>query len=192
MKLNEKAFLIYKLFNSAFTGLSIGILFTIYQPLDPSIHSIGGMALALGMLILAKFYYKILNLKSFFKISVFVEIIILSTLLFFLFLQYSLLSALLIYCGYQITFIFGGYLVRAETLVANDKAFLGKIDVNKQIGYLIGLAISYIFYKALEHGINIKDTKVQISLLHYLLLSLQCLIILLLLRSFIWEENIKK
>lgn len=192
MKLNEQAFLIYKLFNSAFTGLSIGILFTIYQPLDPSVYSIGGMVLAGGMLILAKFYYKILNFKSFFRISLFVEIIILFTLLIFLFFQYSLFSALLIYCGYQLTFIFGGYLVRAETLVANDKELLGKIDVNKQIGYLVGLAISYVFYKALELGIDIKDAKVQISILHYLLLSLQCLIILLLLRSFIWEENIKK
>jgi hypothetical protein len=42
MKLNEKSFLAYKLSNSSFTGLSIGILFTIYQPLeDPSIYSLG-------------------------------------------------------------------------------------------------------------------------------------------------------
>ena len=68
MKLNEKVFLIYKLFNSAFTGLSIGILFTIYQPLeDPSIYSLGGMVLAIGMLIVAKFYDKLLNIKDFLR-----------------------------------------------------------------------------------------------------------------------------
>ena len=185
MRLNEKVFLLYKLFNSAFTGLSIGILFTIYQHLeDPSIYSLGGMVLATGMLILAKLYDKILNIKSFYKISLFVEIVILLTLITFIFLQYSLVSSLLIYCGYQLTFIFGGYLVRAETLVANDKEFLGKIDVNKQVGYLIGLGGSYAFYKALEFGFDISDSRIQISILHYLLVSLQCLIVFLLVRSF--------
>jgi hypothetical protein len=184
MKLNEKSFLAYKLSNSSFTGLSIGILFTIYQPLeDPSIYSLGGMVLALGMLIIAKFYDKLLNIKSFFRISLLVEIVMLLTLFTFLFLQYSLTSALLIYCGYQLTFIFGGYLVRAETLVAQDKEFLGKIDVNKQIGYLAGLGGSYFFYKVLELGFDISDSKIQINILHYFLVSLQSLIIVLLVRS---------
>ena len=185
MKLNQKAFLTYKLFNSSFTGLSIGILFTIYQPLkDPSIYPLGGMALAIGMLIIAKFYDKILNIRSFFRISLLVEIIMLLTLLIFMFLKYSFTSALLIYCGYQITFIFGGYLVRAETLVAEDKEFLGKIDVNKQIGYLLGLGASYTFYKALELEFLISEEKNQIYILHYFLISLQILIIFLLVRSF--------
>ena len=185
MKLNKKSFLIYKLFNSAFTGLSIGILFTIYEPIkDPSIYSIGGMVLAVGMLILARFYEKLLNIKSFLKISLLVEIIILITLFIFLFLQHSITSALLIYCSYQITFIFGGYLVRAETLVAKKKEFLGKIDINKQVGYLIGLGLSFVFYKVLELGFEISNSIIQISILHYLLISLQSLIIVLLIRSF--------
>ena len=122
MKLNERAFLIYKLSNSSFTGLSIGILFTIYQPIeDPAIYSLGGMILAIGMLILAKFYDKILNITSFYRISLFVEIIIMLSIFTFLLLKYSLTSALIIYCSYQLTFIFGGYLVRAETLVAKNK-----------------------------------------------------------------------
>tara|TARA_B100000945_G_scaffold307998_1_gene297062 strand:- start:264 stop:833 length:570 start_codon:yes stop_codon:yes gene_type:complete len=186
MRLNKKIFLIYKLLNSTFTGLSIGILFTIYQPLeDPSIYSIGGMILAIGMLVLANFYDKILNIKRFFQISLFVEIIMLITLFIFLLLKYSLTSALLIYCGYQLTFIFGSYLVRAETLVANNKEFLGKIDINKQVGYLIGLAASFIFYKSLELGFNISDSKIQINILHYFLVALQSLIIILLISSFI-------
>ena len=109
MKLNENVFLAYKLFNSSFTGLSIGILFTIYQPLsleDQSVYSLGGMVLAIGMIIVARFYDKLLNIKSFFRISLLVEIIMLLTLFIFLYLQYSLASALLIYCGYQLTFIF--------------------------------------------------------------------------------------
>ena len=94
MKLNEKGFLAYKLFNSSFTGLSIGILFTIYQPLDPSIYSIGGMVLAGSMLVIAKFYEKILNIKSFFQISLLVEVVMLLTIITFLLLQYSLTSGM--------------------------------------------------------------------------------------------------
>ena len=184
MKLNNKSFLVYKLFNSSFTGLSVGILITIYQPLDLSIYSIGGMVLAGGMLVIAKFYDKLLNIKSFFQISLLVEVVMLLTIITFLLLQYSLTSALLIYMGYQLTFIFGGYLVRAETLVAKDKELLGKIDVNKQIGYLVGLGASFLFYKALEYGFEINESQTQISILHYFLISLQTLIILLLLRSF--------
>ena len=187
MRLKEKAFLGYKLFNSLFTGLSIGILFTIYQPLDPSTYSLGGIVLATSMLVIAKFYEKLLNIKSFYYISLGVEYIILLTLVTFMILQYSLTSALLIYMGYQLTFIFGGYLVRAETLVAQDKEFLGKIDVNKQLGYLAGLGASFLFYKLLEHGLEIKEPKIQISILHYFLVSLQCLIIVLLVRSFSWK-----
>ena len=185
MRLKKKYFLFYKLLNSAFTGLSVGIIFTIYQPIeDNSIYSIGGIFLASAMLLIAKFYEKLLNIHKFFQISIAVELIILITLLVFMTLQYTLTSALLVYIGYQITFIFGGYLVRAETLVAKEKVFLSKIDVNKQLGYLIGLAGSYIFYKSLDYGFNILDTKIQISILHYLLLSLQVTIILVLANSF--------
>ena len=184
MQLRKKAFLSYKLFNSSFTGLSIGILFTIYQPLTPSTYSMGGIVLAIAMLIVAKFYEKLLNIKSFYFISIIVEIIILLTVITFLILQYSLTSALLIYIGYQLTFIFGGYLVRAETLIAPEKDYLGKLDVYKQVGYLTGLASSFIFYKTLEYGFEIKEPKVQISILHYFLITLQIIITTLLIKSF--------
>ena len=188
MKLNNKAFLAYKLFNSSFTGLSVGIIFAIYQPLDPGIYSIGGMVLAGGMLVIAKFYDKLLNIKRFFQISLLVEIVMLLTIITFIILQYSLTSALLIYVGYQLTFIFGGYLVRAETLVAHDKDLISKIDVNKQIGYLVGLGSSFLFYKALEYGFDINESSAQISILHYFLILLQALIILLLIGSFSKEN----
>ena len=184
MQLNNKWFLTYKLFNSAFTGLSVGILFTIYNPLDPEIYSLGGIILASAMLVLAKFYEKLLNIKSFYFISVLVEACMLITVLVFLILKYSLVSALIIYILYQFTFIFGGYLVRAETLVAQNKELLAKIDINKQIGYLLGLAFSYLIYKVLENSFNISETKDQIIVLHYILLTLQFSILAFLLLSF--------
>ena len=184
MQLNNKWFLTYKLFNSAFTGLSVGILFTIYNPLDPEIYSLGGIILASAMLVLAKFYEKLLNIKSFYFISVLVEACMLITVLVFLILKYSLVSALIIYILYQFTFIFGGYLVRAETLVAQNKELLAKIDINKQIGYLLGLAFSFLIYKVLENSFNISKTKDQIIVLHYILLTLQFSILAFLLLSF--------
>ena len=186
MKLKENYFLWYKLLNSSFTGLSIGILFTIYQPLtDPSIYSLGGIALATAMLVIAKFYDRLLNIRKFFQISMGVEIVMLITLLLFMLLQYTFTSALLVYMGYQFTFIFGGYLVRAETLVAKDKELLGKIDINKQLGYLLGIGLSFLFYKVLEYGLELTDAKLQINILHYFLVALQSLIILVLSNSFI-------
>ena len=184
MQLNNKWFLTYKLFNSAFTGLSVGILFTIYNPLDPEIYSLGGIILASAMLVLAKFYEKLLNIKSFYFISVLVEACMLITVLVFLILKYSLVSARIIYILYQFTFIFGGYLVRAETLVAQNKELLAKIDINKQIGYLLGLAFSFLVYKVLENLFNISETKDQIIVLHYILLTLQFSILAFLLLSF--------
>lgn len=184
MRLNEQPFLWYKLLNSSFTGLSIGILFTIYQPLEPSTYSIGGIVLAVAMLAIAKFYEQLLNIKSFYYISIGVELVMLLTVLTFMALQYNYISALLVYIGYQFTFIFGGYLVRAETLVAEDKELLGKIDINKQLGYLVGLGGSFLFYKALEYGFEITDPKTQISILHYFLASLQVLIVVVLINSF--------
>ena len=188
MKLKKQYFLWYKLLNSSFTGLSVGIIFTIYKPLeDPSIYSIGGIVLACSMLIIAKFYEKLLNIRKFFQISIGVELVMLITLLVFMSLQYTVTSALLVYIGYQFTFIFGGYLIRAETLVAEDKKLLKHIDISKQLGYLLGLGASFLFYKTLEYGFNISEAEVQIRILHYFLAFLQSAIILFLVNSFSWK-----
>lgn len=184
MQLVEKNFLIYKLLNSSFTGLSIGILFKIYEPLDPEIYSIGGMVLAVAMIVIAKFYEKLLNIQSFYRISLFVEAVMLLTVISFLVLGYSLTSALVIYCGYQLTFIFGGYLVRAETLVTHRKELLSKIDMLKQTGYLVGLGASFLFYKLLDLGLEITVPNDQIIVLHYVLILLQSVILLLVISSF--------
>jgi putative membrane protein len=184
MQLVEKNFLIYKLLNSSFTGLSIGILFKIYEPLDPEIYSIGGMVLAVAMIVIAKFYEKLLNIQSFYRISLFVEAVMLLTVISFLVLGFSLTSALVIYCGYQLTFIFGGYLVRAETLVTHRKELLSKIDMLKQAGYLVGLGASFLFYKVLDMGLGITVPNDQIIVLHYVLILLQSIILLLVISSF--------
>ena len=184
MQLVEKNFLIYKLLNSSFTGLSIGILFKIYEPLDPEIYSIGGMVLAVAMIVIAKFYEKLLNIQSFYRISLFVEAVMLLTVISFLVLGYSLTSALVIYCGYQLTFIFGGYLVRAETLVTHRKELLSKIDMLKNAGYLVGLGASFLFYKVLDMGLGITVPNDQIIVLHYVLILLQSIILLLVISSF--------
>ena len=184
MQLVEKNFLIYKLLNSSFTGLSIGILFKIYEPLDPEIYSIGGMVLAVAMIVIAKFYERLLNIQSFYRISLFVEAVMLLTVISFLVLGYSLTSALVIYCGYQLTFIFGGYLVRAETLVTHRKELLSKIDMLKQAGYLVGLGASFLFYKVLDMGLGITVPNDQIIVLHYVLILLQSVILLLVISSF--------
>ncbi len=184
MKLTEKNFILYKLFNSSFTGLSIGILFTIYKPLKPIVYSVGGIVLALSMLVIANFYEKLLNIKSFFKVTIFVEVVMLMTIVTFMILGFSLYSAMLIYCGYQLTFIFGGYLVRAETLVAGDKEFISKIDIAKHFGYLVGLGCSSVFYMLMDQAFDKPESKDQITILHHLLIVLQSVIIILALRSF--------
>ena len=184
MQLVEKNFLIYKLLNSSFTGLSVGIIFKIYEPLDPEIYSIGGMVLAVAMIVIAKFYERLLNIQSFYRISLFVEAVMLLTVISFLVLGYSLTSALVIYCGYQLTFIFGGYLVRAETLVTHRKELLSKIDMLKQAGYLVGLGASFLFYKVLDMGLGITVPNDQIIVLHYVLILLQSIILLLVISSF--------
>lgn len=184
LNLNQRAFIIYKWFNSLFLGVSIGSVFTIYEPLDPSVYSLGGIFLALVMIIVAKFYHKILNAYYFFRISILVELIVLAMLASFLIFSYSYQTALFIYIGYQITFVFGSYLVRAETLVFNDNEVLTKIDMAKQIGYLVGMAISYLFYKGLEYYELILDKQEQVYNIHFILVAIELSVLYFLIRAF--------
>jgi hypothetical protein len=184
LNLNQRAFIIYKWFNSLFLGVSIGSVFTIYEPLDPSVYSLGGIFLALVMIIVAKFYHKILNAYYFFRISILVELIVLAMLVSFLIFSYSYQTALFIYIGYQITFVFGSYLVRAETLVFNDNEILTKIDMAKQIGYLVGMAISYLFYKGLEYYELILDKQEQVYNIHFILVAIELSVLYFLIRAF--------
>ena len=178
-----KWFIRYKFFNSLFLGLSVGAIFTLYAPLEPSIYSLGGVFLALAMLGVARLYNHILNARWIFRISLFVEVVLLLAILYFLYHSYSYQTALLMYIGYQITFIFGSYLVRAETLLLKTDALLTKLDTAKQLGYLLGMGLSYLFYKVIA-AYNITDNQTQVYTLHFLLLTIEIIVILLIFKSF--------
>ena len=184
INLNQSAFILYKWFNSLFLGVSIGSVFTIYEPLEPSVYSLGGIALAAAMIIVAKFYHKILNVYFFFRLSLAVELIVMLMLIAFLIFSYSYQTALLIYIGYQITFVYGSYLVRAETLIFKEDHVLTKIDMAKQIGYLVGMAVSYAFYKGVEYFELSSDKQEQVYYIHFLLVAIELIVIILLWKAF--------
>ncbi len=173
----------YKLFNSLFLGLSVGTIFIIYKPLDPSVYSLGGIALALAMLGIAQLYGRIMTLGWFRRISIFVELVVLAMILGFLAHPYTWITAMLVYAGYQITFSFGSYLVRAETLALDDDELLRRVDTAKQIGYLLGMALSWSFYKILELR-GITDAQAKVYDLHWLLLLVEIIILAFLIKSF--------
>jgi len=112
---------------------------------------LGGIVLAVGMLVVAKFYEKMMHLLVFYRITLLVELIALGIVLSFLLFKYHYANALFIYASYQVTFMFGGYLMRVETLVLKKTALLSFADVVKQKGYLLGMVLSYGFYKLLDY-----------------------------------------
>ena len=184
LRINNRNFIKYKFFNSLFLGTSVGSIFTIYAPLEPSVYSLGGIFLALGMLFVATLYSKILNINYFYKISLFVELVILSVIIAFLLLSFNYQIALFVYIGYQLTFMFGSYLVRGETLIIKKDRLLTLIDVAKQFGYLLGLGASFIFYKFIEYQFQIIDNQTQVFYIHYFLLLIEIIVIILLVKSF--------
>ena len=179
MRLRLRPYLRYKLLNSLFTGLSVGSIFVIYQPLQPSIYSVGGILLALGMLIIAKFYDLLLNIRRYFQIALLVELVMFALVAIFLLHPYTYMTALLVYAGYQLTFMFGAYLVRAETLIVRKAPALAKVDIAKQIGYLAGMVIGFLFYQIVGG-----DKQTQVYRLHYLLLGVEIAIIWFFIHSF--------
>lgn len=183
-KISLRNFLHYKFLNSLFLGVSVGSIFTLYAPLEPSVYSLGGIVLALGMLFVAKLYHKILTLGYFFAILTLVEAVILLAVLYFLLFSYSYTSAFLFYASYQFTFIFGSYLMRAETLFLKKSMLLSLVDVTKQKGYLAGMLLSYIFYRLLEFAFAIANKEEQVYAMHFLLLITQLFIITFLVKSF--------
>jgi len=183
LKIIPEWFIRYKFFNSLFLGLSVGAIFTLYAPLEPSIYSLGGVLLALAMLIVARFYNHILNALWFFRISLFVEVVLLFAILYFLYKEYSYQTALLMYIGYQITFVFGSYLIRVETLLLKTDELLTQLDTAKQLGYLLGMGVSYIFYKVVK-AYGMVSNQEQVYDLHFLLLGIEVIVIILIVKSF--------
>ena len=164
LHLNHKNFIVYKFFNSLFLGTSIGSIFIIYSPLEPAIYSLGGIVLAFGLMTVAYFYEKILNIEFFYKISLFVELVILGVIISFLIFSYSYEIALCVYIGYQITFIFGSYLGRVETLLLKEKSILKAVDISKQAGYMVGLLLSYIIFLFIGiKATDLNDGNIQLN-----------------------------
>lgn len=154
MQLILRPYLWYKLLNSLFFGLAVGSIFVLYTPLEPSVFSLGGIGLAVGLLVVAKVYEKMMNLLVFYRITLLVELISLLIVISFLVFQYSYSNVLFIYISYQLTFVFGNYLVRMETLALKRAALLSFADVTKQQGYLAGMVLSYFFlqnYRIFRH-----------------------------------------
>lgn len=183
MKLLFRPYLRYKFFNALFTGMVGGSVFTIYSSLSPSTFSAGGILLALGMMGMAYGYHRLMRLEHFFRFTLATEFIMFFMVGYFLLFPVDPATALIVYASYQLSFVFGGYLVRAETHFARHARLMGWMDVAKQQGSLSGLALSYGFYKLLEYyGTTLAAE--QVYNLHYLLFALETIIIVSLLRSF--------
>ena len=183
MKINLRPYLWYKLLNSLFFGLAVGSVFVLYTPLEPSVFSLGGIGLAIGLLVVAKGYEKMMNLLVFYRVTLFVEFLALLIVVSFLLFQYSYSDVLFIYISYQLTFVIGNYLMRMETLALKRTSLLSFADVIKQKGYLAGMVISYLFYKIIEF-FGIADKEMQVYYLHALLLVIQIVILWCVFKAF--------
>lgn len=183
MKILFRRYLRFKFANSLFTGLVGGSVFTIYGSLSPSVFSLGGIALALGLMAMALVYRRLMTVGRFRAVSLAAEGVMLALIVYYLALTASPMTGFVVYAGYQLSFMAGGYLVRAETHFARSVRLMGWIDVAKQQGYLAGLALSYLFYRSLESA-GITAAAAQVYRLHWLLLGLEILVILLLWTAF--------
>ena len=178
------AFIRYKFLNSLFLGLSVGAVFVLYTPLSPAVFSAGGLGLAVGTLIVATQYRRILAPAWFFRLSLLVELITLSGVAAVLILPIELPLALFVYIGYQITFSLGNYLVRCETLLMVAIDQLRRLDVAKQAGYLIGMAVAWALYTGLERLADLTSEEAQVVSLHWLLLGVEVSVLIALWRAF--------
>ena len=184
LQINNRAFIKYKFFNSLFFGIAIGSYVVQYEPLKIVDFPIMGIIFSLLAIPIAMLYTKIMTMNYFYKFSLFVEIIMVIWIIAFLISPYSYQIALLIYIARQITFLFGDFLGRAETIFIQKTEILSSIDVAKQLGAISGMIISVIFYKVLDHFYMISDNQTKVFYIHFLLVFIETIIIFLLIRSF--------
>ena len=183
MKFSFRPYLRYKFLNALFSGVVGGSVFTVYTTLSPITFSVGGIVLAFGMMGIALFYHRLMKLTYFFTYTLMSEVIMLLMVAYYLLFSSHPLTALVVYAAYQLSFVLGGYLARAETYFARRSHIMGWFDISKQQGYIAGLTFSYGFYKVLEHYGITKATE-QVYHLHFVLFALECMIIVALLLSF--------
>ena len=184
LKINNKAFIRYKFFNSLFFGIAIGSYVTQYEPLKIVDFPIMGIIFSLLAIPIAMMYKKIMTINYFYQFSLFVEAIMMIWIIAFLMDPFSYQIALLIYIARQATFLFGDFLGRAETIFIKKTEILSSIDVAKQLGAISGMIISVVFYKILEHKFFITENEPQVFYIHFLLCIIEISIILLLVKAF--------
>ncbi len=183
MKIDFRNYLHYKLLNSVFNGAVTGSVFTVYALLEPSLFSIGGIIVAIGIFVVAKLYSYFMNIRKFFEVSLLTEILTLATLIVFLLLPKSYTVSIVYFWIYQIVFIFGTYLVRVESYFLNKVSLLSMIDRVKQKGYMVGLVASYLFYEAMKFSGTI-DAWQQVQGIYVGLFFIQLAIIFYLFKAF--------
>ena len=184
IEINNRNYLKYKFFNSLFLGAGIGSYISQYQAIKISEIAILGIIFAFLSLFIAKIYHKIIYKKYFFQISLFVELVMVFWMLFFLFFPFSYKIALLIYVARSLTFLFGDYLQRSETYLLKKKKIFSFIDVNRQIGIIVGMVFAVIYYYILEEYFQITENQKLVYYIHFILFGVECMIIYFLLKSF--------
>lgn len=182
--INTKTFITYKFINTMFMGIAIGSYVTQYKPIKIDDYPIMGIIFAIFTIGIASLYKRIMIIDYFFKFLLIVEFIMLIWIIFFLIYPYSYQVALLIYIARSITFLFGDFLGRAETIFLNKTETLSSIDVFKQLGNISGMIISVIFYKWIEQTYLISDNESKVYYIHFLLVFLQVIIIFFVFKSF--------
>lgn len=186
-RIRIKPYIQYKFVNSIFTGLSAGAVFVIYGILEPSIFSVGGILLAIGTFWIAKYYSSLMKLRAYYWTTLATEVIILLAALLVLILPKSEFLALVYYSMLNLVFIFGTYLMRFESTYFRNSRVLTAIDSAKQIGQLVGLALSWLFYESLKlltSPVGVEGSWEQVYKLHWIIVVVQLLTFFLCLRSF--------
>ena len=188
--IKTNTFIAYKFVNTMFMGIAIGSYVIQYKPIKIDDYPIMGIIFAILTIIIAALYKRIMKIDYFFKFLLIVELIMLIWIIFFLIYPYSYQVALLIYIARNITFLFGDFLGRAETIFLKKTEILSSIDIFKQIGSIFGMILSVLFYKWIEQTYLISDNESKVYYIHFILIFLQFIIILLVLKSFKKLSNI--
>lgn len=184
LKINNRTYLTYKFLNSLFFGIAVGSYVVQYEPIKMADFPIMGVFFAVLSIPVATLYKKIMRINYFYQFSLYVEVIMIVWIIVFLIFPYSYETALLIYISRNITFVFGDFLGRAETIFLRKTEVLSSLDIAKQLGAISGMIISFCFYKSLEYFHGISDNSSQVYYIHFLLVFIELTIIYFLVRSF--------
>jgi len=80
--------------------------------------------------------------------------------------------------------LFGDYLQRSETHLLKKKKIFSFIDINRQIGTIVGMVFAVVYYYILEEYFQITENQRLVYYIHFILFGVECIIIYFLLKSF--------